>query len=154
MTFTLATGLVLGTADSYVSVDKADIYHESLENTAWASVADEKKEWLLRRASTMINARYAWDDVSAWVTVPRAVEIATAELAFYHLTTPTVESETLKQISVGPIGITYETATQATQPGVLRGVWGFIDMILGGLGSSTVATTAGNVWRQVAISRS
>lgn len=141
MVLTVATGLVLGVADSYVSVIYADTYHEALGHTAWDSADDDRKEWLLRRASTMIDARYTWITPEEFTTVPRPVQIATAELAYSWLTSEGVTVEpAIKAVSVGAIEVQFDTGT-ASSANALTGVWGFLDMILTGLGTPPALTT-------------
>lgn len=149
MALTIADGLVLGTDDSYISVLYADAYHEALGHSSWDSTDDERREWLLRRASTMIDARYEWISPDDFTSVPRPVQIATAELAYSWLTTEGVAVEpAIKAVSVGAINVQFDTGTAASS-NALTGVWGFIDMILSGIGTPPSLSASGGASRLI-----
>jgi hypothetical protein len=153
MTFVVATGLDLGNADSYVSLAAVDSYFEDMEDTAWDSVNEDKKLWLLRRASTVINQRYRWLDPTAYTTVPRAVEIATFELAKAWSTSSTVlQTPNVKRVSVGSISVDYAEANTVTS--TPDQIYTFLDMILSGIGTPRVTTsTVSGGWTTITTSR-
>lgn len=152
MAFVVATGLDLGDADSYVSLAATDAYFEAMQDTAWDSVDEDKKYWLLRRASTLINQRYRWLDPDAYTSVPRAVEIATFELAkSWSVSNTVVETPGIKRVAVGAISVEYaDAATSTASPDQ---IYTFIDQILSGIGVLRVAASTSGAWTTIAVSR-
>jgi DnaT-like ssDNA binding protein len=153
MAFLVATGLNLGSADSYVSLAAADTYFEAMEDAEWSSIqSDDKKMWLLRRASTVINQRYRWTDTTVYTSPPRAVAIATFELAKHWAVSATVsETPGIKSVQVGAISVEYAVPAEATS--VPDQIYSFIDMLLSGIGESRVSSAASGGWGTVAVQR-
>lgn len=153
MAFVVATGLELGEADSYVSLAEVDGYFEAMQDTAWDTVDEDKKLWLLRRASTVINQRYRWNDATAYLSVPRAVKIATFELAKnWSVSASVVEAAAIKRVSVGSIAIEYADPTTSTASP--DQIYTFLDMILSGIGTPRIAvSSATGGWTTIAVER-
>lgn len=156
MAFVVATGLVLGAADSYVSLAAADAYFEALQDTAWATVDDDKKMALLSRASTTINQRYEWTSPASYTSVPRALAIATYELAKHwsvSTTATAAEGQKVKQVDVGAISVTFSDpdSVSATSPDQ---IYSFLDMILSQIGVSVFSASTSGGWGIVTVSRS
>lgn len=144
MPFTIATGVELGAADSYVTLLETDAYFEAMQDTGWAAVDDDKKLWLLRRASTLINQRYIWATVTVpYTSVPRALAIATFELAKHWSLAPisatVTESPGIKRVQVGPFEVEYSGAGESGAP---EQIYSFLDGLLVRLGTPRVVTTA------------
>ena len=55
MAITAEVGLGSASANSFVTVDEADTYHENINNTAWAALSDEAKEAAIIRAGSFLN---------------------------------------------------------------------------------------------------
>lgn len=153
MALTIPIGVVLGTADSYISLLYADSYHEAFGRTDWINADDERKEWLLKRASTMIDARYTWSAPEDFTSVPRPLQLATAELAYHYLANTAVAVEAgVKSVQIGAIQVEFEAPSASIQANARAGIWGFVDMILSGIAALPVtATTSG--WGSVTVSR-
>lgn len=152
MAFVVATGIELGTADSYVSVAAVDNYFDAMQDEAWGLVSDDKKEWLLRRASIFIDRRYRWIDPTSYTSVPRALEIATFELAkSWSVSNTVVEQQGLKRVAVGPIAVEY--AGSSTTAAVPDQIYTFIDQMVSGIGSPRVSSTVTGGWGSIAVSR-
>lgn len=132
-------------ADSFCSVDQADVYHANRGNTTWAAASLSAKEIALRKATDYIEGRYSglWrghpatpDQTLSWprigvsprgylltMGVPTGVANACAEAAFRALTASLyrdVESSTVTSEKVGPIAVTYATRSdgQTTYPAI------------------------------------
>lgn len=58
MALDVETGTGSATAESYLSVADADIYHANYGNTSWASADEADKEVALRKATRFLDARY------------------------------------------------------------------------------------------------
>lgn len=148
MALTIPAGVVLGNADSYISLIYAESYHEAVGHTDWLDAEDERKEWLLKRASMIIDARYAWIDPEDFTSVPRPVQLATAELAYHYLSAEAPVATPIKSVQVGAIGVDFADS----QSGPSAGIFGFIDMILSGIASQP-ATSSGGAWGLVSVHR-
>lgn len=144
MALTVPAGIELGDADSYISLVYADAYHEALGHTSWISIDDdERREWLLRRASMIIDARYTWVDPTDFTSVPRPVQLATAELAYHYVENAPSATANIKSVQVGAIQVEFDNATAGTAE--RPGIWAFIDMVLSGLAEVPSVTTASGV---------
>lgn len=160
MAFVVATGLDLGTADSYVSLSAVDAYFEAMLDVEWAALSneDDKRMWLLRLASTVINQRYRWIDTTPYVSVPRPVAIATFELAKHFANPDTTVSSSgssdIKKVQVGAIAVEYGTSATATSA-TPETIYSFIDMILSTHGEVRVATAGAvdNGWSVISVAR-
>lgn len=152
MALIVPSGVELGNADSYVSLIYADAYHEAFGRTDWAGADDDRKEWLLKRASMMIDARYTWDDTIVFTNVPRPVQLATAELAYYYLGSAIVSDAGVKSVQVGAIQVEFESASASIAANAKTGIWGFIDMVLAGIASSPLTAT-GNTAGVITVER-
>lgn len=137
MAFITEDGTGLATADSYISLDDADIYHENRANTAWAALDDDDKEAALRSATEYMDAAYAWVGARMQATqalgwprfgvvvdgvdiasdaVPVAIQRACAELALRASTAalaPDVARVKLRE-KVGPIEVEYANGSPYT----------------------------------------
>jgi hypothetical protein len=94
--------------DSFVSLDQANAYHQSMGNAAWSG-ADEAKEAALRRATQYVRSHYRLR-ADALAPVHRNVAEATAELALRALTGELyadVDSALVVEETVGPITTKY-----------------------------------------------
>ena len=58
MALIVEDGSGLSDADSYISVEDADIYHASRNNTAWEDIDTDIKNSLLRKATDYMVAQY------------------------------------------------------------------------------------------------
>lgn len=156
MAFTVATSPYLGDADSYVSLDAVDSYFDAMKDAEWLALIDDddKRTWLLRVASTVINQRYLWINPTSYTTVPRALAIATFELAKHLSKSAAVAgSQVIKSVQVGAISIEYAVtaASEVTQDQTYT----FIDMLLSGIGQVKIAA-AGDVdmgWSVISVAR-
>lgn len=153
MALTLANGVLLDAgADAYATIATVDLYNEAVGRTNWEDVDEEKKEVLIRRASLMIAARYHWnEDALALTAVPDALEMATAELAYSWASAEPISDTAIKAVSVGAINVQFAGQSESAALGALPGVWGLIDMMLNGLGSTTVS--GGHGWRNIELAR-
>lgn len=153
MALVIADGVLLDEgADSYATIATVDLYHEALGRADWALVDDDKKEVLIRRASLMIAARYVWNtDALALTAVPDILEMATAELAYSWTATEPVSEAAIKAVSVGAISLQFAEQSGAATLGAIPGIWGLLDMMLNGLGSTTVS--GGHGWRNIELAR-
>lgn len=155
-------GTGLTNADSYVSVDEADTYHNNRGNDVWQTISETVKEQLLRRATDYItyifgpsfigqkattNQSLSWprisiDDIDLYsLGVPIQVREATAELALISQTTPLLPNETSarkKSVKVGPISVEYD-ASSFTGPKFVSATVRLAEL-LGGINSAAVRT--------------
>lgn len=142
--FLVENGTGLEDATSYVSVDDADAYAESVSNSAWVDSTDDKEAALIR-ASTAIDARYGasfsgyrsrgreqgleWPraaayDAAGWLIPDDAVPIevikATIEAAFRELATPGSmmpdldRGGAIQSVSAGSVSVTWSGNASAT----------------------------------------
>lgn len=153
MALTIPAGIELGNADSYVTLIYADSYHEAFGRTDWVGADDERKEWLLKRASIMIDARFTWLSPEDFTVVPRPVQLATAELAYHYLGNEPVVGAGVKSVQVGAIQVEFESATAASVANARTGIWGFLDMILSGLAAVPSTADATNTVSIIAVER-
>ena len=153
MPLTVPAGIVLGNADSYITIAYADSYHDAFGRTDWVNADDERKEWLLKRSSMMIDARYTWVDPLEFLTVPRPVQLSTAELAFHYLENPPAVAPGVKSVQVGAIQVEFESASAALVANARAGIWGFIDMVLSGLATVPSATEGASTASVITVER-
>jgi len=164
---TLDTTISGASADSYGSLAASDTYNDARQNLLWVNGDDDKKEALLRYATTYLDAHYrskwkgrrktqtqslAWPRVGVCdedgmvvssATIPQAIVYATFEAAYAELINPgtlfpAIERETRAE-RVGPISVEYtQYASQQTTLTSVR------DLISGLLifGGSTTAWLA------------
>lgn len=158
MALVIASGVILGDADSYISVAAADSYHASLQNDEWLPVDLARKEALLRRASIILNARYRgrWQNPSSYTAVPRELEIATAEAALYSVTQDllSVQPQAVRAVSIGSLSVAFDSSGNQvkTQAGIPTSIWEFLDMLLAGVASTSTSTSNG--WEVLTVVRS
>lgn len=157
MAFVVATGLDIGNADSYVSLADANAYFEAMQDAAWDAVDEDKRLWLLRRASTLIDQRYRWSVTDVpFISVPRALAIATFELAKHWSLSPisssVTESPGIKRVQVGAIAVEYAGSGESGAP---EQIYAFIDSLLSKLGTPRIVATAtaSNPWGSITIAR-
>ena len=140
MTLIVETGTASATSEAYASVDYADILHDAIGNTLWATLILVEKEQALRRAASFmcqayrmrwkgsrVNFSQALDwprynvdvsDLGVYTVVypdnvPDIVQRANAELALLAAAgdlNPTRNQGILSK-AVGPIKIVYDSAS-------------------------------------------
>ena len=137
MSLTVEDGTGLSTADSYVSVSDALVYHAAMGNTAWAAATEGAQEIALRRATQYLDTEYRYRGIRRTTTQalewPRvnyesdyraeewpvvAVEQATCEAALRALTNTLrsdVSSDQVTEETVGPITIKYASKSGQTR---------------------------------------
>lgn len=152
-------GTGLSNADSYISVDEADLYHSNRGNDAWAAIDAARKEQLLRQATDYITYIFgpsfigvkavlgqslAWPRISTTdytlfsLGVPQAVREATAELALIAQTTPLLPNQISmrkRSVKVGPISVDYD-ANSFTGPRFVSATVRLADLLTGPAASS------------------
>lgn len=158
MTLIVETGSGLSNAESYASVAEADAYCTNLGLTAWTGVTADK-EIALRKATTYLDATYAWvgeiyDDTQAlgWprveaydnegrdlnYIVPSKIKAATIELAIKALTSELLSDTTsanfITKEKVGSLEVEYAPgAPTSTQYNIVgRMLNGYTNGQLGG----------------------
>lgn len=119
-------------AESYASVEMADLFHSARGAAAWASLSTGDKEVNLRKATDWIGERFGsvwlgrratagqalhWPRAGVCVdgvliaanALPVALIRATCEMALKAATTPLTKDETaqVKSKTVGPLSVTY-----------------------------------------------
>jgi hypothetical protein len=66
------TGLTI--ADSYISLEQADLYHEAMGNEAWATLGPDEKIVFLRRASRDLDILFSSSYLSTRLTTTQALQ--------------------------------------------------------------------------------
>jgi hypothetical protein len=131
-------GSGIETADSLISVEYADTYHDLRGNAAWADLNERQKEQALRAASTYLQMTYdglwkgtrtydvqsmpwpragVYDSDSQEVAddvIPSRVQQATAEAALRHAANPgslvpdLARGGKISSVSAGSVSVSYE----------------------------------------------
>jgi hypothetical protein len=163
MAFTVEDGTGLASANAYVSVEEANVYHKDRGNSAWVGASSQKQVAIIK-ATAYLEAMYRWttgDKILVeqklswprmgaydrdgyaieWYEVPDAVKEATAELALVALTTSLTPSydRITRSEQIGPISVTYADDAVGTRyplvDGILRGMASYTSPTKRGMGS-------------------
>lgn len=143
MALVVEDGTGLPDAQTYISVEDADAYHEARGNMAWGDLALPAREAALLNATDYMGAVYGqrWGGERMLATqaldwprsghegVPEAVRRACAELALRASTGPLLADQgpAVKSETVGPLSVTYaDNARQGVK-------YALVDSMLAGL---------------------
>ena len=123
--------------DSLVSLVVAEVYHDSMGNTAWATeLSQSVKEAALRRATQYVLTKCRLVDDATYPVVHGNVVAAVSELALRALSGPLyedVQEAAVIEETVGPLTTKY-------LPGKSVRRFAFIDDLLSGLTLSGLST--------------
>ena len=177
-------------SNSYISMVAADDYQKgNLNRETWGSATAARKEMALLMATRLLDEHYVWTGTLAtstqalgWprtgvedkeeravssTTIPTKIQEATAELAFWLLTSDRVltstESDVVDSVKVGPIEVEFSqreitggtTNTVPTTHASISVMPPVIDQMLTGyIKVATVTTADGHTFGQARTSRS
>jgi hypothetical protein len=140
-------GSGVASADTYISLNDADTYHENRNNVTWAALSDDAKEGQLRLAAQMLDSEWRWKGVRVTATqariwpragvtdnddiyfaedsVPTTVVEAQAELAVkLDYTQNIAQPSRLKRVKAGSVEVEYEN------PALPREVMSFVRALI------------------------
>lgn len=131
MALAVEDGTGLAQADSYISVEQADLYMTSMGHEAWSTATQADKEKALRQATQYVDSRYRyknqplkseqsleWPRVGLPWPIKRVLD-ATCELAIRALTaslyTDVAPTDAVKSETVGPLKTEYQEVQNGGQ---------------------------------------
>lgn len=148
------TGSGVPGANSWITLDEADAYHEAYGNAAWAPLTDEEKKAALRRATNYIVGAYSgkWKGVRTYEeqtlpwprqkvydydnqlipddVIPTALKDAQAEAGFREAIAPNSllpdrgAGGTITSVSAGSVSVSFDKGASVNP------VFGVIDNLL------------------------
>lgn len=136
MALIVEDGTGIANAESYVSLEDADVYHSRRGNTAWTTAPESAREAALLQATAYIDAAYTFAGGARTMTqalrwprtwfvgLPPNLRVATMELALRALAGPllpdvsarTTTGQLIEQ-QVGPIREKYAAGSVTTTSG-------------------------------------
>lgn len=131
MALVVEDGTGLAQADSYISVEQADLYMASMGHEAWSTATQADKEKALLQATQYVDSRYRyknqplkseqsleWPRVGLPWPIKRVLD-ATCELAIRALTaslyTDVAPTDAVKSETIGPISTVYQESKNGGQ---------------------------------------
>jgi len=143
MSLTVETGYGLAGANTYATIDEADVYHSDRGDTTWADASESEKTEALILATEYLDVRYyyrwkgfkktedqalEWPrtwvyDRNGWLfasdEIPVRLKEATAEAALKALSETLLPDVTrddmVRRVTVGPITTEYKQSAPATK---------------------------------------